>query len=96
VQFFFDAYGAYTEHFDVRPNRDSLPRCSDFAVDVGWADVVEIIGGLARTARHARNKMGGRPDGNEMLLSASEETIIAAITALAKQIGIITEPQDKS
>ena len=95
VRFDFEEYGAYTE-YGVRKGRDSLPRTPDFAVDVDWNDVVEIIGGLARVARHARNKINGRPDEGRMPLSASEEAIITAITALAKQIGIVTEPQDET
>ena len=71
-------------------------RGTDFAVDIRWPDVVAAIAGLAKVARRNREPHCERNEVDRMpSLTEAETATIAAITALAKQIGIITEPQDQ-
>jgi hypothetical protein len=70
-------------------------RASDFAVDIRWPDVIAAIVGLAQVARKRRDPHCECGDDRMPSLTEAETATIAAITALAKQIGIITEPQDQ-
>lgn len=91
VRFDFRAYG----HEGYSDN----PRWSDFAVDVEWKDVVTAILGLALAARIERDLASLRslrpPASNEAYEKVRQPTeaelkVVAAITVLARQIGIDT------
>jgi hypothetical protein len=94
VRFDFQYFGVDLDS----PNVDRS-NCSDFAVDVTWHDIIEIIRRLAIAARQTAAQNAGASTQTQRRLTRiqacaetpSERDAFAAITAIAKQLGINTD-----